>query len=176
MLPCVCCRMREALTYLAHAYDTNVNLLRNGEKRGVDKSLIGVYRRKCLSVSKAAQPGQLEPSLWSLMLLKKKLNPSTWIYIIINLRYIFWVTCEFHNKAIMLFFCSPHVGAEWKRIPAVPQRRGEQGGGGCSHYGRGGHPLSSPDEPRVVFIAGRPRHDGEHPQPLVLLFGPGHGW
>ncbi|XP_047463657.1 ubiquitin carboxyl-terminal hydrolase 28 isoform X3 [Mugil cephalus] len=42
-------KMREALNYLAHAYETNSNLLRNGEKRGVDKSLIAVYRRKCLS-------------------------------------------------------------------------------------------------------------------------------
>uniref|UniRef100_A0A3B4A0L9 Ubiquitin carboxyl-terminal hydrolase n=1 Tax=Periophthalmus magnuspinnatus TaxID=409849 RepID=A0A3B4A0L9_9GOBI len=40
--------MREALTYLAHAYDTNSTLLKNGPKRGVDDSLISVYRRKCL--------------------------------------------------------------------------------------------------------------------------------
>uniref|UniRef100_A0A665VDM5 Ubiquitin carboxyl-terminal hydrolase n=1 Tax=Echeneis naucrates TaxID=173247 RepID=A0A665VDM5_ECHNA len=39
----------EALNYLAHAYETNGTLLKNGEKRGVDKSLIAVYRRKCLS-------------------------------------------------------------------------------------------------------------------------------
>lgn len=50
---CVCCRMQEALTYLAHAYETNANLLKNGEKRGIDKSLIAGYRRKCLTVSKA---------------------------------------------------------------------------------------------------------------------------
>ncbi|XP_034461678.1 ubiquitin carboxyl-terminal hydrolase 28 isoform X1 [Hippoglossus hippoglossus] len=42
-------KMREALIYLAHAYETNSTLLKNGEKRGVDKSLIGVYRRKCLT-------------------------------------------------------------------------------------------------------------------------------
>ncbi|XP_029134431.2 ubiquitin carboxyl-terminal hydrolase 28 isoform X2 [Labrus bergylta] len=42
-------KMREALTYLAHAYDTNATLLKNGEKRGMDKSLIAVYRRKCLT-------------------------------------------------------------------------------------------------------------------------------
>ncbi|XP_039888346.1 ubiquitin carboxyl-terminal hydrolase 28 isoform X1 [Simochromis diagramma] len=42
-------KMREALNYLAHAYETNSTLLRNGEKRGVDKSLIAVYRRKCLT-------------------------------------------------------------------------------------------------------------------------------
>lgn len=41
-------KMREALTYLAHAYDTNVTLLKHGPKRGVDDSLIAVYRRKCL--------------------------------------------------------------------------------------------------------------------------------
>uniref|UniRef100_A0A669EDJ8 Ubiquitin carboxyl-terminal hydrolase n=1 Tax=Oreochromis niloticus TaxID=8128 RepID=A0A669EDJ8_ORENI len=40
---------RSALNYLAHAYETNATLLRNGEKRGVDKSLIAVYRRKCLT-------------------------------------------------------------------------------------------------------------------------------
>lgn len=50
---CVRCRMQEALTYLAHAYDTNARLLKNGEKRGIDKSLIAGYRRKCLTVSKA---------------------------------------------------------------------------------------------------------------------------
>ncbi|KAM6911946.1 ubiquitin carboxyl-terminal hydrolase 28 isoform 2-T2 [Lycodopsis pacificus] len=42
-------RMREALIFLAHAYETNATLLKNGEKRGVDKSLIAVYRRKCLT-------------------------------------------------------------------------------------------------------------------------------
>uniref|UniRef100_A0A8C6UGZ3 Ubiquitin carboxyl-terminal hydrolase n=1 Tax=Neogobius melanostomus TaxID=47308 RepID=A0A8C6UGZ3_9GOBI len=42
-------KMREALTYLAHAYDTNCTLLKNGRKRGVDDSLIAVYRRKCLT-------------------------------------------------------------------------------------------------------------------------------
>uniref|UniRef100_A0A8D3BMY2 Ubiquitin carboxyl-terminal hydrolase n=1 Tax=Scophthalmus maximus TaxID=52904 RepID=A0A8D3BMY2_SCOMX len=42
-------QMREALTYLAHAYETNATLLKNGEQRGVDKSLIAVYRRKCLT-------------------------------------------------------------------------------------------------------------------------------
>ncbi|XP_034033705.1 ubiquitin carboxyl-terminal hydrolase 28 isoform X3 [Thalassophryne amazonica] len=42
-------KMREALNYLAHAYETNAALLRNGEKRGVDKSLIAFYRRKCLT-------------------------------------------------------------------------------------------------------------------------------
>ncbi|KAL6098450.1 usp28 [Pungitius sinensis] len=41
-------KMREALIFLAHAYETNVSLLKNGEKRGVDKTLIAVYRRKCL--------------------------------------------------------------------------------------------------------------------------------
>nr|XP_061818792.1 ubiquitin carboxyl-terminal hydrolase 28-like isoform X2 [Nerophis lumbriciformis] len=42
-------KMREALTYLAHAYDTNATLLRSGEKRGVDTSLVALYRRKCLA-------------------------------------------------------------------------------------------------------------------------------
>lgn len=46
--------MQEALNYLAHAYETNTTLLKNGEKRGMDKSLIAVYRRKCLTVSRAA--------------------------------------------------------------------------------------------------------------------------
>ena len=51
---CVCCRLREALTYLAHAYETNASLLKKGEKWGVDKSTIAVYRRKCLTVSTEA--------------------------------------------------------------------------------------------------------------------------
>ncbi|XP_077360663.1 ubiquitin carboxyl-terminal hydrolase 28 isoform X2 [Festucalex cinctus] len=42
-------KMREALTYLAHAYDTNAALLTSGEKRGVDACLIALYRRKCLT-------------------------------------------------------------------------------------------------------------------------------
>lgn len=48
----LCLRMQEALNYLAHAYETNAILLKKGDKRGVDKSLIAVYRRKCLTVSK----------------------------------------------------------------------------------------------------------------------------
>ncbi|XP_037543742.1 ubiquitin carboxyl-terminal hydrolase 28 isoform X2 [Nematolebias whitei] len=42
-------KMQEALNYLAHAYETNAALLKKGDKRGVDKSLIAVYRRKCLT-------------------------------------------------------------------------------------------------------------------------------
>uniref|UniRef100_A0A8C4EYB2 Ubiquitin carboxyl-terminal hydrolase n=1 Tax=Dicentrarchus labrax TaxID=13489 RepID=A0A8C4EYB2_DICLA len=42
-------QMREALIYLAHAYETNTTLLKNGEKRGVDKSVIAGYRRRCLT-------------------------------------------------------------------------------------------------------------------------------
>ncbi|XP_075888245.1 ubiquitin carboxyl-terminal hydrolase 28 isoform X2 [Nelusetta ayraudi] len=42
-------KMREALTYLAHAYETNATLLKNGEKRGMEQSVIAVYRRKCLT-------------------------------------------------------------------------------------------------------------------------------
>ncbi|KAF3705855.1 Ubiquitin carboxyl-terminal hydrolase 28 [Channa argus] len=42
-------KTREALIYLAHAYETNNTLQRKGEKRGMDKSLIAVYRRKCLT-------------------------------------------------------------------------------------------------------------------------------
>lgn len=49
-----------ALTYLAHAYETNATLLRNGEKRGIDKSVIALYRRKCLTVSTAALTISLE--------------------------------------------------------------------------------------------------------------------
>ncbi|XP_030638857.1 ubiquitin carboxyl-terminal hydrolase 28 [Chanos chanos] len=41
-------KVREALNYLAHAYQSNAVLLRNGEKRGVEQSLIALYRRKCL--------------------------------------------------------------------------------------------------------------------------------
>ncbi|XP_047235116.1 ubiquitin carboxyl-terminal hydrolase 28 isoform X3 [Girardinichthys multiradiatus] len=42
-------KLREALNYLAHAYETNVTLLRKGERHGVNKALIAVYRRKCLT-------------------------------------------------------------------------------------------------------------------------------
>ncbi|XP_056586724.1 ubiquitin carboxyl-terminal hydrolase 28 isoform X3 [Triplophysa dalaica] len=41
-------KIREALNYLAHAHQDNSVLLRKGEKRGVDQSLIALYRRKCL--------------------------------------------------------------------------------------------------------------------------------
>uniref|UniRef100_A0A8C7ZL53 Ubiquitin carboxyl-terminal hydrolase n=1 Tax=Oryzias sinensis TaxID=183150 RepID=A0A8C7ZL53_9TELE len=41
-------KMQEALNYLSHAYETNNALIIKGEKRGMDKSLIAVYRRKCL--------------------------------------------------------------------------------------------------------------------------------
>ncbi|KAK3555596.1 hypothetical protein QTP86_025665 [Hemibagrus guttatus] len=43
-------KIREALIYLAHAYQDNAALLKSGEKRGVDHSLIALYRRKCLKV------------------------------------------------------------------------------------------------------------------------------
>lgn len=60
------CRMRDALNYLAHAYETNSTLLRNGEKRGVDKSLIAVYRRKCLTVSRTIfHSVQLQIDRWA---------------------------------------------------------------------------------------------------------------
>uniref|UniRef100_A0A8C1JZ53 Ubiquitin carboxyl-terminal hydrolase n=1 Tax=Cyprinus carpio TaxID=7962 RepID=A0A8C1JZ53_CYPCA len=42
------CRIREALNYLAHAHQDNSVLLRKGERKGVDQSLIALYRRKCL--------------------------------------------------------------------------------------------------------------------------------
>ncbi|TSQ12700.1 Ubiquitin carboxyl-terminal hydrolase 28 [Bagarius yarrelli] len=41
-------KIREALIYLAHAYQDNAALLKSGEKRGVDHNLIALYRRKCL--------------------------------------------------------------------------------------------------------------------------------
>ncbi|XP_039549635.1 ubiquitin carboxyl-terminal hydrolase 28 isoform X2 [Pimephales promelas] len=41
-------KTREALNYLAHAHQDNSALLRKGEKKGVDQSLIALYRRKCL--------------------------------------------------------------------------------------------------------------------------------
>ncbi|RXN39154.1 ubiquitin carboxyl-terminal hydrolase 28-like isoform X1 [Labeo rohita] len=43
-------KIREALNYLAHAHQDNSVLLRKGEKKGVDQSLIALYRRKCLKV------------------------------------------------------------------------------------------------------------------------------
>ncbi|XP_051960175.1 ubiquitin carboxyl-terminal hydrolase 28-like isoform X2 [Xyrauchen texanus] len=41
-------KIREALNYLAHAHQDNLVLLRKGEKKGVDQSLIALYRRRCL--------------------------------------------------------------------------------------------------------------------------------
>ncbi|CAB1352380.1 unnamed protein product, partial [Coregonus sp. 'balchen'] len=41
-------KVREALNYLNHAYKDNTILLRRGEKRGVEQSLIALYRRRCL--------------------------------------------------------------------------------------------------------------------------------
>ncbi|XP_051537740.1 ubiquitin carboxyl-terminal hydrolase 28-like isoform X1 [Myxocyprinus asiaticus] len=41
-------KIREALHYLAHAHQNNSVLLRKGEKKGVNQSLIALYRRKCL--------------------------------------------------------------------------------------------------------------------------------
>uniref|UniRef100_A0A8D0GY14 Ubiquitin specific peptidase 28 n=1 Tax=Sphenodon punctatus TaxID=8508 RepID=A0A8D0GY14_SPHPU len=38
----------EALTYLVYAYQSNMTLLVKGPNRGVDESLIALYRRKCL--------------------------------------------------------------------------------------------------------------------------------
>uniref|UniRef100_A0A3Q2DXA3 Ubiquitin specific peptidase 28 n=1 Tax=Cyprinodon variegatus TaxID=28743 RepID=A0A3Q2DXA3_CYPVA len=46
-------KIREALNYLAHAYETNAVLLGKGDKCGLDKALIALYRRKCLIVSKS---------------------------------------------------------------------------------------------------------------------------
>ncbi|XP_066564549.1 ubiquitin carboxyl-terminal hydrolase 28 isoform X3 [Amia ocellicauda] len=42
-------KIREALNYLVYAYQNNTMLLRNGENRGVEESLIALYRRKCLT-------------------------------------------------------------------------------------------------------------------------------
>ncbi|XP_056140145.1 ubiquitin carboxyl-terminal hydrolase 28 [Lampris incognitus] len=42
-------KVRDALIYLAHAYQNNAILLRNGEQRGVEQSVIALYRRKCLT-------------------------------------------------------------------------------------------------------------------------------
>ncbi|XP_056301947.1 ubiquitin carboxyl-terminal hydrolase 28 [Danio aesculapii] len=41
-------KIREALIYLAHAHQDNSALLMKGERKGVDQSLIALYRRKCL--------------------------------------------------------------------------------------------------------------------------------
>ncbi|XP_078283102.1 ubiquitin carboxyl-terminal hydrolase 28 isoform X2 [Rhinoraja longicauda] len=41
-------KCRESLTYLVHAYHSNLKLLKNGKNRGIDETLIAHYRRKCL--------------------------------------------------------------------------------------------------------------------------------
>ncbi|KAM6969944.1 ubiquitin carboxyl-terminal hydrolase 28 [Aplochiton taeniatus] len=61
-------KVREALTYLAHAYQDNGTLLKNGEKRGVDQTLIALYRRRCLrelnesaaQLFKSSEPSDVE--------------------------------------------------------------------------------------------------------------------
>uniref|UniRef100_A0AAY5EAB3 Ubiquitin carboxyl-terminal hydrolase n=1 Tax=Electrophorus electricus TaxID=8005 RepID=A0AAY5EAB3_ELEEL len=47
-------KIREALIYLAHAYQDNTALIKSGEKKGVDHKLIALYRRKCLKLNKNA--------------------------------------------------------------------------------------------------------------------------
>uniref|UniRef100_A0A6Q2XQG7 USP domain-containing protein n=1 Tax=Esox lucius TaxID=8010 RepID=A0A6Q2XQG7_ESOLU len=44
-------QVREALNYLNHAYKDNAMLLRRGDRRGVDQSLIALHRRRCLKVN-----------------------------------------------------------------------------------------------------------------------------
>uniref|UniRef100_A0A8C4WTC9 Ubiquitin carboxyl-terminal hydrolase n=1 Tax=Gopherus evgoodei TaxID=1825980 RepID=A0A8C4WTC9_9SAUR len=44
-------KYQEALTYLVYAYQSNATLLMKGPNRGVDESLIALYRRKCLLLS-----------------------------------------------------------------------------------------------------------------------------
>lgn len=46
--------MREALTYLTHAYEINATLFKKGEKFAVDQTVITLFRRKCLTVSRTA--------------------------------------------------------------------------------------------------------------------------
>ncbi|NWT03907.1 UBP28 hydrolase, partial [Mionectes macconnelli] len=41
-------KYQESLTYLVYAYETNTKLLLKGINRGVNESLIALYRRKCL--------------------------------------------------------------------------------------------------------------------------------
>ncbi|XP_041098220.1 ubiquitin carboxyl-terminal hydrolase 28 isoform X5 [Polyodon spathula] len=41
-------KVREALTYLVYAFQSNSTLLKNGKNRGVEESLVALYRRKCL--------------------------------------------------------------------------------------------------------------------------------
>lgn len=43
--------MREALTYLTHAYEINSSLSKKGGKFAVDNTVITLFRRKCLTVS-----------------------------------------------------------------------------------------------------------------------------
>lgn len=43
-------RYQESLTYLVYAYQSNTALLMKGTNRGVNESLIALYRRKCLLV------------------------------------------------------------------------------------------------------------------------------
>lgn len=192
--------MREALTYLAHAYDANAALLTRGEKRGVDTSLIALYRRKCLTVSDAAFEVARFKMTFPLIYFREHLCALWNIRFFFNilLRYLVGLRFSQYSKSsdsghpefellgdskLMTIsdrgsLCThnlPAADPERKRNAALRQRRREQGGGGRGHHGRSGHPLPASDEPGDAGMAGGPRHHGEHPQSVVLLSGTGHG-
>ncbi|XP_031455718.1 ubiquitin carboxyl-terminal hydrolase 28 isoform X2 [Phasianus colchicus] len=47
-------KYKESLTYLIYAYQSNTALLKKGANRGVNESLITLYRRKCLLLNEVA--------------------------------------------------------------------------------------------------------------------------
>ncbi|XP_046788343.1 ubiquitin carboxyl-terminal hydrolase 28 isoform X5 [Gallus gallus] len=47
-------KYKESLTYLIYAYQSNTTLLKKGANRGVNESLITLYRRKCLLLNEVA--------------------------------------------------------------------------------------------------------------------------
>ncbi|XP_010115819.1 PREDICTED: ubiquitin carboxyl-terminal hydrolase 28, partial [Chlamydotis macqueenii] len=60
-------KYQESLTYLVYAYQSNAKLLLKGANRGVDESLIALYRRKCLLVciAELCAPGRAgEGAAW----------------------------------------------------------------------------------------------------------------
>lgn len=63
--------MREALTYLTHAYEINTSLLKKGEKFAVEQTVITLFRRKCLTVQHFGPAFKTKAKPWQQIIRKK---------------------------------------------------------------------------------------------------------
>lgn len=68
---CISYRMREALTYLTHAYEINATLLKKGEKFAVEQTVITLFRRKCLTVQHYSPAFKTKAKPWQQIIRKK---------------------------------------------------------------------------------------------------------